>query len=220
MPAALNGDYTSYPEAIKETLPYIAGETCELQQAWSVYHRLFMDDARLTAIISHRLGPLLRLFQTTLQDVMFLSIARLTDKDNPSQPNLSLWCLQEAVPFATTREFRVQVNDMLQTISRAADKVRKHRHKRIAHFDRNVSLKAAELPDVTLAEIRAVIELIDRFLNLFFWEFEQTTVRFDMLSAHDVTGVAEVTALKAHVYDILEKDGTIPASEWKRHWKV
>ena len=94
MPTRLDGDYSRYPDAIKETLPYIAGEACELRQAWSVYHRLFMEDRRLTDVMSQRLGRLLGLFQNILQDRMLLSIARLTDKDNQFQPNLSVWCLE------------------------------------------------------------------------------------------------------------------------------
>jgi NTP pyrophosphatase (non-canonical NTP hydrolase) len=76
MPSFLDGDYSRYPQPIRETFPYIAGETCELRQAWSVYHRLLMDDQRLTAIMGERLGRLLGLIQTINQDAMFLSIAR------------------------------------------------------------------------------------------------------------------------------------------------
>src|SRR4030095_13074195 len=101
---------------------------------------------RRTAIMDQRLGELLGLVQTVSQDAMFLSIARLTDKDNRSQPNLSVWCLEEAIPFAESPGFENKVRKSLDSIRAAADKIRKHRHKRIAHFDRNVSLKAELLP--------------------------------------------------------------------------
>jgi len=220
MPSFLNGDYSKYPEVIRETFPYIAGETCQLRQAWAVYHRLFMDDQRLTAIMGERLGRLLGLLQTTNQDAMLLSISRLTDKDSRSQPNLSVWCLEQAVPFAKSPEFQNRVRQSLDSIWSVADNIRKHRHKRIAHFDRNVSLKKEPLPKVPVAEIRALIEMIESYLNLFFLEFEQTTMMFDILRGQDVTGAAEVSAIKAHVYDLLESNGTIPQGEWRRHWKA
>jgi AbiU2 len=220
MPALLDGDYSKFPGVIKEMFPYVAGETCELRQAWAVYHRLFMEDQRLTVIMRQELGRLLGLFQTLLQDAMFLSIARLTDKDNRSQPNLSVWCLEEAVPFATGPDFQTKVSQSLAAIWNAADDVRKHRHKRIAHFDRNVSVKTVPLPQVTIAKIRSVIEMIEAYLNLFFQEFEQTTMRFDLLSGHDITGAAEVSAFKAYTYDILEGDGIIPHLEWRKHSKA
>jgi AbiU2 len=220
MPTSLYGDYSKYPDAIKGIFPYIAGETCELRQKWSAYQRLFMDDQRLTAIMSERFGRLLGLFQTTIQDAMFLSIARLTDRDNRSQPNLSVWCLEEAVPFAKSPGFQKKVSESLQAIRTTAQNVRKHRHKRIAHFDRNVSLKTAGLPKVTVAEIRSLIEMIESYLNLFFREFQQTTMRFDLISGQDITGVAEVSALKAHAYDMFERDGTIPKHEWRKRGKT
>jgi len=70
-----------------------------------------------------------------------------------------------------------------------------------------VSLNVAALPKVTLVEIRTVIELIEGFLNLFFWEFERTTMQFDMLVGRDITGVAEKTISKAQAYDRLRNDG-------------
>ena len=207
MPTLLNGDYSKYPEPIREIFSCLCGETCELRQAWSVYRRLFMEDRKFTLTMRGHLGPLSGFFQTTLQDVMLLSIARLTDKDNQSQANLSIWCLREAVPFATAPEFSKKVNEALAAITQAADTIRKQRHKRIAHFDRNVSLNVAALPKVTLVEIRTVIELIEGFLNLFFWEFERTTMQFDMLVGRDITGVAEKTISKAQAYDRLRNDG-------------
>ena len=220
MPSFLDGDYSRYPGAIRETFPYLAGEACELRQRWSVYHRLFIEDQRRTAIMGERLGRLLGLVQTITQDAMFLSIARLTDRDNLSQPNLSVWCLEEAIPFAESPGFQNKVRQSLDSIWTAADKIRKHRHKRIAHFDRNVSLKMELLPKVTVAEIRAFIEMIESYLNLFFWEFDRRTMMFDMLSGQDITGTAEVSAIKAHVYDLLESNGTIPHGEWRGHWKA
>lgn len=41
-----------------------------------------------------------------------------------------------------------------------------------------------------------------------------------MLSTESITGKAEVTAIKAHVYDALEGNGTIPRSEWRRQWQI
>jgi hypothetical protein len=220
MPAYLNGDFSKYPDPIQGTFPYIAAETCVLRQAWAVYHRLFIEDKRLTGIMSQRLGGLLGLFQTMLQDAMLLSIARLTDKDNRSQPNLSLWCLEKAIPFAKGRGFSAEVSDSLRDIWTAADNIRKHRHKRIAHFDRNVSLKVVPLPQVRVAEIKVLIEMIEKCLNLFFWEFERSTMMFDTLPGYGMTGAAEVSAFKALTYDLFEQNGTIPHNEWRKQRKV
>ena len=61
--------------------------------------------------------------------------------------------------------------------------------------------------------------MIEHYLNLFFWEFEKKTMAFKMLSTENFTGKAEITAMKARVYDLLEQNGTIPRGEWRRQWQ-
>jgi len=218
MATNLEGDYSKYPEVIRDAFPRIAGETCQLRETWLIYHRLFMDDERLTQVMSEQFGPLLGVLQTTLEDSLFLSVSRLTDKDNPRQPNLSVWTLKAAVPFSATPGFAATLDVALAEIWRLAADLRLHRHKRVAHFDRDVGLKITPLPEVKLIAFRTVLESIERYLNLFFWEFEQTTMMFDMMSAQEITGKAEVAVLKARAYDLLVETGTIAAGEWRRLW--
>ena len=121
------------------------------------------------------------------------------------------------MPFACDPLFAIKVSQSLGKIWTAAETIRKHRHKRIAHFERGVSIKATTLPVVTFTEIRTVVELIEEYLNLFLWEFEQTTMFFD-LGVCDITDAAEKTALKAQAYDKLEESGTIPPGQWYELW--
>src|ERR1043166_975485 len=122
MAAHLEGDYSKYPEVIRAPFSRIAGETCDLRQTWLIYHRLFMDNERLTDIMNEQFGPLLGVFQTALEDLLFLSVSRLTDKENPHQPNLSIWTLRAAVPFSATPSFAASVDTALdETWKLAAD---------------------------------------------------------------------------------------------------
>jgi len=219
MATRLEGDYSNFPEAIRESFSRVAGETCALRETWLIYHRLFMDDERLTEVLSEQFGPLLGVLQNTLEDLLFLSISRLTDKNTARQPNLSVWTLKSAVQFCTTPEFPVRVDAALDEIWKLAADLRLHRHKRIAHFDRDVGLKITPLPEVKLPAFKNVLESIERYLNLFFSEFDQVPMRFEMLSAHEITGKAEISALKARAYDILSQNGTVPRGAWRRMWK-
>ena len=214
MPAHLGGDYSKYPPAIQATFPYVAGSVVELHQTWAVYHRLFMEDQALTELMSKSLGGVLGLFQTALEEAMFLSIARLTDRDNRAQSNLSVWSLEVAVPFAKDSAFAAKVSTSLTDLLAAADDIRKHRHKRLAHFDFNVSLKTTTLPMVLFSELRSVMEKLEDYINLYSEEFGQTKIAFEYIRGHDLTGKAEVTVLKACAYDKLELAGTIPFNEW------
>jgi hypothetical protein len=216
MPAKITGDHSQLPHPIREIFPLIEGEVCELRDTWEVYHYLFMDDVQRTELLAERFGPLLGVFQNLLQDQLFLAIARLTDKDSKAQSNLSLWALTSAIPSARTPSFGAQVQQSLDEIYAHVATVRKHRHKRIAHFDLTVSLNSALLPVVTFEELRLALEKMEAFLNLFHWEFEKTTMLFEGLAPFDITSTAETTAYKSKAYDFLESEGVVAHGEWRR----
>ena len=217
MTATIEGDYSKYPISIREVFPLLEGAACELRDSWEVYSHLFMEKKEFTDAMEERLGGVLRVFQSLLQDEMFLSIARLTDKDSRAQTNLSLWNLLASIPDARDASFGEKVRISLDQIYAAAASIRKHRHKRIAHFDFSVSLGAAKLPVVIFKEIRGVLEQIETFLNLFHWEFENgATMFFDARSIYGITGQAVETIYKAQAYDLLEAEGVIPKEEWRR----
>ena len=217
MTTTIEGDYSKYPVSIREVFPHLAGEACELRQSWVVYSHLFMEKKEFTDAMAERLGGVLVMFQSLLQDAIFLSIARLTDKkDMNGKTNLSLWCLVASVQDARNAIiFGNKVKNSLDQIYADAANIRKHRHKRLAHFDLSVSLSTVALPDVVFTEIRSVMEQIEAFLNLFYWEFENTTMFFDSHSALDITGKAEETMYKVQAYDLLEAEGAFPESEWR-----
>jgi len=216
MPAKVTADYSKYPLPIQDVMPYVEGEVTELRNSWQVYQFLFMDNQQKTNFFAERFGPLLAELQNLLGEQMMLSIARLTDKDSKTQRNLSLWSLTEAVPFAKASDFGQKVNSALDLISSTVSKTRKHRHKQIAHFDREVSVGTSSLPTVLLGELRLALEQMEEYLNLFHWEFAGTTVGFDSLSSGEIVETALTTAIKSKVYDELEAEGVIPMGEWER----
>jgi len=218
MASILKGDFSKYPEPIRKVFPRLAGEALYLQEQWRIYEDFFMLDPKRTETYSKSFGPLLGLLQTLLQDELFLIISRLTDKDSRSQKNLSLWCLEEAIPFSKRQEFKAEVENALNDIFATAASLRKHRHKRIAHFDRETSLKLVALPKVTFRQINEVIVKIHSLLSLFYAEFENTSMLFDMANSN-LAGLAWIVALKIKAYDQLEAEGLIPKLEWLRREK-
>jgi hypothetical protein len=216
MPAKVNADYSQFPISIRDVMPYIEGEVAELRNYWQIYHFLFMDKEQKTNFFAERFGPLLGVLQNLLGAQMILTIARLTDKDSKNQRNLSLWALTDAIQFAKGKGFEQKVNSALNAISTTVAKTRTHRHKQIAHFDLEVSLGLSPMPEVLLSEIKTALEQMEKFLNLFQWEFAKTTVDFDCLSSGMIVESAFVTACKAKVYYELESENKISFGEWER----
>jgi len=68
MPAIVTGDYSEYPEPIREVFPYIYGEACEIRSNWQVYHHLFMCSQDRTDQLGRHLGPLLGIFQAQIEE--------------------------------------------------------------------------------------------------------------------------------------------------------
>ena len=216
MPSTVSGDFSNFPLSIREIFPMVYGEACELRQAYDVYFYLFMAKEKRTVTMGEKLGGVLGMFQSLLQDEIFLSIARLTDKDSRAQKNLSLWALLDAIPGATSAGFEAKIKDALDQIVKDAKSLRTHRHKRLAHFDLAVSLSSATLPVVTFKELEDLRGQIESFLNIFYEEFAQTSILFDAFSSRQITHPAEVTCYKALAYDLLENEGTLPKNEWKK----
>jgi hypothetical protein len=216
MPAKVTGSYSSFPASIREIMPYVEGEVSELRNHWQIFHFFFMDKPEKTEFFGERFGPLLGVLQDLLEKQMILSISRLTDKDSKSQRNLSLWSLTAAIQSAKSKDFGKKVNSALLAISATVEKARKHRHKQIAHFDLDVSLGLSPLPTIFLKELYSALEQMEDFLNLFHWEFSQSTVGFDSLSSGMIYEMAFVTACKAKVFDELESESKIPLGEFER----
>ncbi len=214
MPAKLIGDYSRYPEAIRKVVPLIAGEVLMLRQNWAIYFRLFMESQARTDALAQHAGNLLGVVQALLQDQLFLSVSRLTDRDGKAQDNLSLWRLIEAAKEAGDHEFAQKTERDLETLCANASSVRKHRHKRIAHFDLQVSINETALPTVTFAEIRSLIEAVEAWLNQFNWYYQESTTLFRIISGEEATGSVEATVAKAIVYERLAKDN-IAQRAWR-----
>lgn len=59
MPAVSLGDYSKYPEPLRDVLPYLHGEVCDIRGCWVAYKRLFMESEERVKALGTRLGGLL-----------------------------------------------------------------------------------------------------------------------------------------------------------------
>lgn len=216
MPTKLTADYADFPECIQKALPYIIGETLELRSNWEVYSHLFMEEESFTELLADKLGGILGYFQGMLQDELFMSISRLTDKYSKSNRNLSIAQLIKSVEYFSTTGEGERLKAQIEEIFNLAENIRKHRNKRIGHFDYRTSINELELPMVRLSEIKEVIVKFEEVINILYWEFSNTTMIFDNLSAYDITGRAERTCYHALILDQLIEENQITKKEIRK----
>lgn len=214
--AKVNADYSKFPVEIRDTMPIVEGGLYELRTYWKVYHFLFMEKKEQTVFLAERFGPMLHLFQSLLESQMILSISCLTDKNNKYQQSLSLWALEKAIPAAKDKNFGRKVRAALNRISRTVTNVRLHRHKHIAHLDLKVALGQHKLPTIFFRQLKSALEHMEKFLNLFHWEFQGIEHGYEDLPCGEITMQAFTTACKSKVFDEMEAEEIIKSGELER----
>ncbi len=203
-------------------MPIVEGEVHELRTYWEVYHFLFMDKPEKTKFLAERFGPMLQLFQGLLERQIILSISCLMDKDNRFQQSLSLWALEKAIPATKDKKFGKKVQAALKKISRTVKNLRVHRNKHIAHFDMKAATGQFKLPKIKFRQLKSAMEQMEKFLNLFHWEFQNIEHSYEDLPCGEFTMQAFTTACKSKVFDEMEAEGIIKLGELERRmdkWK-
>lgn len=211
----IEGDYSKLPEPIREIFKLLEEHVLELHEGYGVYRHLFMKSEQKTETLAAYTGATLAWFQNLLQDAICLQIAKLFDKDNRSQPNLSIHKLAElGVPLSHDVSFAARVKISKDTIEKAVKNIITHRHKRLGHFDLNVSLKDSVHPTPIFKEISHAIELFTQYLSMFDQEFGGPGLLHEFVRAEDITDRFETTVRKAIAYDALERAGRAEPNEW------
>ena len=183
MPSKVEGDFSKYPKEIQDIFPYVCGEVSNLRYNWDVYHDFFMEKREHTELIGKHLGEMFGIFQNLLQDEIFLSVSRLTDKTDRKNKNVSLWAINSVLKHEKDPEFLEKVNKSIERIFSEVSDIRRHRSKRIAHYDHYVIIESTSLPIVKFKKIGEVIEMIESHMNLFHWHYEETTVLYDAIDS-------------------------------------
>ena len=146
------------------------------------------------------------------------SIRRLLDRDSRGQRNLTFWALAEVCAIWDI-EFSDRLKNDIEQLDMTTSTLKTHRHKRIAHYDLDVSLKRIDLPPVILSGIREAIEAIECIVNSVAQHACKTTIFFEVLDHRDITTKAEVAVAKATAYDSLVIEGTIDKVLWRKYIK-
>jgi AbiU2 len=213
---SIEGDYSKLPESIRGIFKLLEEHVLGLHEGYGVYRHLFMKSEHKTDTLAAYTGATLAWFQNFLQDAMCLQIAKLTDPDNRVQENLTIHKLAElGVPLSRDPiSFGARVKGSQKGIEQAVKNIRTHRHKRLGHFDLDVSLKESLVPLPVFQEIHHAIELLGQFLTMFHQEFGGPETRYEFVREEDITDQIEITVRKAMAYEALERAGRAQHNEW------
>lgn len=140
----------------------LQGSVYAIAYEFALLTALYGDEKRVAAF-NRRHGRFFHWLRGAIVERLFVGIARVLDRRGTrAEPNASF----EAVICGARIDESVkrQLMNDLATIRSEADTMLQHRHKRIAHADRNIADGTRELPPVTLGELR---EIKNRIVELF-----------------------------------------------------
>lgn len=142
-------------------------EVAQLHIDWNQFKALYGRDPEHLALMNRGAPHFFGIVQRRLLDWILLSIARVTDparagRDGPE--NLSLALLVERIPDDA---FRTTLGSALIAAGAAAQFARRHRHKRLAHADRQIRLResASPLPASTVPQIEGALAAMASLMN-------------------------------------------------------
>jgi len=141
-------------------------EVCWLHVVWNQYCRLFRTSPEQLNLLNEMVGAFIRVCHDSLLDDVVLSLCRLTDPpSNRHQQNLSLKLIADEVRAHGNAALTAAVGKHEAEAKARCEILRKHRDKRIAHSDLEVSLSNAHLAGVTPEMIEKALESVRDFAN-------------------------------------------------------
>jgi len=152
------------PEPHQQVFEAIDTRVCWLHLLWNTYRQLFGDVAKVELL--NRAAPgWAKVQQDVLLEGVMLGLTRLTDRlETGGRQNLVLERLKELASKGNVGLSR-EVDDAVVSAKKACDVLRKHRDKRLAHPDLEVSLDSSLLPPFSRESIEAALEKVRELMN-------------------------------------------------------
>lgn len=134
------------------------GELRELQDLWATYNYLYVEDpGRVTKLRQPRWGGFFwDLVQRSTVSGIILSVSRLTDPpEMGKRRNLTLKALLDDPRLPG--QLRHKLGRELKRIRKSVEKIRKYRHRVVAHKDERTALGQDALPTLHVGQIEEII---------------------------------------------------------------
>ncbi len=138
-PTTINGQ--SQP-TLAQILQVLEQDMCELHMRWKLYRELFTHSGERIDLLNSVAPALWAALQRIIQDSVYLSIARLTDAaQSCGHSNFTIASLTIAATNEGLDQLASDIDAHITRIRSAAETIRWHRHKRLAHKDADVAQK-------------------------------------------------------------------------------
>lgn len=193
------------PDSIKHIFAQLKNEITSLHARWKIYSQLFAHSEERTKLLNRSAPTFFVFIHEVLIDHIQLAIGKLTDDPGTGdKQNLSLRMLDEHVKELKIDSLSAKLKDIRvdlfgadpPTNSLKCEAIRKHRNKRIAHFDYNTAISDAieTLPGVSRQMIEDVLFLMRNYMNTIEGYFCQSTYLYEdpMIGPYDTEALISI----------------------------
>ena len=156
-------------EKLKPIFEKLGDEVTELYYRWSIYEEVYAGDATQTELLNRNGSNFFYYVQHLMLDNVALALSKLTDPSKQfKNENLSLRQIYDYVKASEEEELTSNIRVKFDEISKACEKFRELRNKRIAHGDLDHAMRNAEkpLPGISRDDVKKALSLLSEYMNM------------------------------------------------------
>jgi hypothetical protein len=191
------------PEPVYEVFDRIRKEVLWMHVTWTIYRQLFAHSEQRIELLNKCGGLAFRIFEETLWDGIQLSLTKLTDPATSfGKDNLTFEQLQARLEKSEDTTPCAKLRNLLDGLKDKCAAVRRHRNKRLAHFDLKTAMQdGANLDPISRRMIEEVLSLVREYMNIIDSHYDQNDTKYEQVLG---ISTADGNALVAWLKDGLE----------------
>lgn len=179
---------------------------------WLAFKQLFHQPPERLELLDRSAGFLFLVVQDALAKDIQLTLSKLADPAKTyGKNNASLEHLLDEIQPHCGPAVATELGQLCQQFKDACLPVQKVRNKLIAHADRDIALRIAVPPDVTVAQITDALKALADFMNAIQVHFEGSGTAYEHFLTRGEGADDLVSLLRmAERYQFLQTNGKIP----------
>lgn len=152
-----------------------------LTDLWEQYKALFMTSEERVARLNDHARWFFATVQRTFLNELIIGVSRITDRaKSGGHENVTCAALLEDPRVKADDSLADTLQKDLTAVDDAAEAIRRHRNKRVAHLDHAVTFGQDLLPTVKVGDIQTAIEQLQRFHDRYGVEVFDRSTFYDM----------------------------------------
>lgn len=202
----------SIPENLEELFENVRSQVTLLHGWWIIYRQLFGTSRERVDFLNECASSFFYITQDALWDGIQLILSKLSDPAQTfGKKNLSLEMICQVIKELGQEELFSDLDKSLSSYRKKCEIFKKHRNKRIAHFDFDTLIngKSKPLPGVSRAMIEDALKELRFFMNQVDGFYRDTEMGYEYFKMPDDAEALIEIIKRGLRYEELCRDGKV-----------